>query len=134
MAAKRKRAVNGKHAAKRKQAGNRGAQRKEHQPTKAVKLPTWSKGDRPVFHEHPAIDQLFAIVTALTGEISVAFDRVDTLEAALVRARALAPDALESFIVTGPAADLRAHKREALLRRVFAVLEAYADRRSSTAR
>jgi hypothetical protein len=112
-------------AAKRKQ-GNKSP--------RAVKLPTRSKGDRPVFYEDPAIDQLFAIVTALTGEISVAFDRLDTLESALVRARALAPDALESYVADGSAAELRARKREELLRRVFAVLEAYADRRSPSAR
>ncbi len=96
-----------------------------------VRLPTLAKGTRPEFYEDPAIDQLFAIVTALTGEISVLFDRLDTLERVLVRARSLAPEAVESYVADGAEAELRAQRRAELLRRVFAVFEAYADRRST---
>jgi hypothetical protein len=97
-------------------------------PAQRVTLPSLSKGTRPEFYEDPAIDQLFAIVTALTGELSVAFDRIDALERVLVAARALAPHAVESFVADGEAAELRARAREELLRRVFAVFEAYAKR------
>jgi hypothetical protein len=114
-------------AAKRKQPAARGA-------TLRVQLPTIAKGVRPEFYEDPAIDQLFAIVTALTGEISVAFDRLDTLERLLVQARALPAGAVESYVAGGAAALQRARNREELLRRVFAVFEAYAERQRRAAR
>jgi hypothetical protein len=99
-----------------------------------VKLPSFSKGRRPEFYENPAIDQLFAIVTALTGELSVLYDRLDTLERVLVASRAVAPNALDTFVVSSHVADVRTRNREELLRRVFAVLEAYADRQTAAPR
>ena len=97
-------------------------------------MPRIAKGHRPEFYDDPAIDQLFAIVTALTAELSVLSDRLDTLERVLVQARAVKPDAMEAYIVPGEIADLRVRRRDELLRRVFAVLEAYADRQRATPR
>jgi hypothetical protein len=91
-----------------------------------VRLPRRSHGTRPAFYEDPAIDQLFAIVTALAAEISVAFDRLDTLERVLIQARALRPKALAAYVPGEQAARERAVKRDELLQRVFAVFEAYA--------
>jgi hypothetical protein len=91
-----------------------------------VSLPRIAKGRRPQFYEDPALDQLFAIVTALTGEISVLFDRVDTLERLLTQAGALHPQAIEAFVPDEAAAAVRGQRRDELLRRVFAVLELYA--------
>jgi hypothetical protein len=108
-------------ATKRKRAGSRGAGER-------VKLPRLAKGIRPQFYDDPAIDQLFAIVTALTGEVSVAFDRLDTLERVLVQARSLPAGAVESYVAEGDDAERRARNREDLLRRVFAVFDAYAER------
>ena len=108
-------------AAKRKRSASRGA-------SKRVKLPSVAKGIRPEFFDDPAIDQVFAIVTALAGEISVAFDRLDTLEQVLVQAHSLPLGAVESYVVQGPDAERRARNREDLLHRVFAVFEAYAER------
>jgi hypothetical protein len=99
-----------------------------------VKLPSIAKGIRPQFYDDPAIDQLFAIVTALAGEISVAFDRLDTLERVLVQARSLPAGAVESYVAEGSDAERRARNRENLLRRVFAVFEAYAERQRRSAR
>jgi hypothetical protein len=97
------------------------------------KLPRVSKGTRPEFYDDPAIDQVFAIVTALTAEISVLFDRLDTLERVLVEAHRLAPGAVESYLADPETAEMRVRKREELLRRVFAVFEAYAERQRTTA-
>lgn len=113
---------------------SRGAERSDEPRSDRVPLPRRSKGRRPEFYEDPAIDQLFAIVTALTAELSVAFDRLDTLERVLVQARALSPAAMEDYVATGEVAELRVRRREELLRRVFAVLEAYADRQRATPR
>ncbi|WP_392534385.1 hypothetical protein [Nostoc sp. C117] len=39
-----------------------------------------AKGKRPVYLENPQIDKLLAIVMALTGEVSVLRERLDTIE------------------------------------------------------
>jgi hypothetical protein len=94
-----------------------------------VSLPGISKGTRPEFYENPAIDQLFAIVTALTGELSVAFDRIDTLERILIRKRAVSAKEIESYLPDATAEQQRATSRDELLKRVFAVLELYASKK-----
>jgi len=86
-------------------------------------LPRVSKGRRSQFHDQVAIDQLFAVVTALTAEISVLFDRIDTLEKMLARAGALPADAVESFVPDETVNETRRGKREELLQRVFAVFQ-----------
>jgi hypothetical protein len=91
-------------------------------------LPRIAKGHRPEFYDDPAIDQLFAIVTALTGELSVLSDRLDTVERLLADARVLSTEAIEAYVPDGAAAAVRAERRDELLRRVFAVLESYAAR------
>ena len=98
--------------------------------SKPVTLPRLSKGTRPEFYDDPAIDQLFAIVTALTAELSVAFDRLDTLERVLVEARTLPHGAVEAYVGDADATAQRASKRAELLQRVFAVFDAYAVRRT----
>jgi len=100
---------------------------------KTVRLPRIAKGSRPEFYEDPAIDQLFAIVTALTGEISVLFDRVDALERLLTQARVLPAGAVEAYVPDRAAAAIRGERRDELLRRVFAVLELYAARKAASA-
>ncbi len=96
-----------------------------------VRLQRQSKGRRPEFYDDPAIDQLFAIVTALTAELSVAFDRLDTLERVLVQRVALSPEAVESYVPDASATQLRAQRRDELLQRVFAVFEAYPQKPST---
>jgi hypothetical protein len=101
--------------------------------TRPVSLPRFAKGRRPQFYEDPAIDQLFAIVTALTGEISVLFDRLDTMERLLTESRVLPTQAIEAYVPDEAAATLRAQRRDELLRRVFAVLELYAAAKAAPA-
>ncbi len=98
----------------------------------SVRLPRIAKGHRPEFYEDPAIDQLFAIVTALTGEISVLFDRLDTLERLLIEGGSLRTNAVEAYVPDASAATLRGERRDELLRRVFAVLEIYAARQAGS--
>jgi hypothetical protein len=93
---------------------------------KAPRLPHIAKGRRPTFYEDPAVDQLFAIVTALTGEISVLFDRLDTVQRLLDAAGVVSGEAIAGYVPDAPAATARGEQRDELLRRVFAVLEVYA--------
>ncbi len=100
---------------------------------KAVRLPRIAKGRRPEFYEDPAIDQLFAIVTAITCEISVLYDRLDTVERLLAASGTVPAQAIEAYVPDETSAALRAQRRDELLRRVFAVLEIYAARKAASA-
>ena len=95
-----------------------------------VTLPRKAKGKRPQFYSDPAVDQLFAIVTALTAELWVARDRSETLERLLAARGVIAADAVDSYVPAGEDAEGRAAEREELIQRVFAVLETYTSERS----
>jgi alpha-glucuronidase len=95
-----------------------------------VALLRTAKGTRPEFYEDAAIDQLFAIVTALTAEVSVAFEHIDTLERLLQQQGTLASSVIESFQPGAELAEQRARHREELIQRVFAVLESSVQARA----
>ena len=101
--------------------------------SKSVALPRVAKGRRPEFYDDPAVDQLFAIVTALTGEVSVLYDRLDSLEGALIAARSLAPGAVEAHVPDAVGSAQRTRRRDELIRRVFDVLEVYANQQRTRA-
>ncbi len=123
----------GVRAANPRAANPRAAKPRAAAARRDVVLPRIAKGRRPEFYEDPAIDQLFAIVTALTGEISVLFDRLDTLERLLDAAGTVPAQAIEAYVPEEAAATLRAERRDELLRRVFAVLELYAAPKAASA-
>lgn len=93
-----------------------------------MRLPRDPKGRRAQFYDDPGVDQLMAIVVALTAEVSVAFERIDTLERLLAQAGTLRPEAVESFEPDAAASTERLAKREALIERVFQVLSQYRQR------
>lgn len=87
-------------------------------------LPLYARNPRPAFHDQEAVDRLIAIVIALTSELSVMRDRVATLERLGEAAGWLAPGGVDGHV---PDADERARRegdREALLARVFAIMQA----------
>jgi predicted metal-dependent phosphoesterase TrpH len=91
----------------------------------ATQLPRDPKGKRAQFYQDPAIDQLWAVVAAITGEVSVAFDRLDTLERLLERDGGVTRDSIEAYRPDESAAAERARRREELIQRVFQVLSQY---------
>ena len=101
----------------------RGAGRAE---ATALRLPRRPKGKRARFFEDPAVDQLFAIVTSLTAELSVAFERIETLERVLESSGTLDRTRIESWEPDDAEAAQRTAAREALIERVFQVLEHFA--------
>ncbi|MCB1623698.1 MAG: hypothetical protein KDI32_03860 [Pseudomonadales bacterium] len=77
------------------------------------------KGHRPYFFDDPAIDQLHAALLAVTQELSVARERIDTLERVLEQSGHLKRTAIETYRADG-AADLeRAEQRASLVARVL---------------
>lgn len=88
-----------------------------------LRLPRAAKGRRAQFYEDPAIDQLMGIVTALTAELSVAFERIATLERVLARHGRVDLAEIESYEPDEQESSDRAVARESLIERVFQVLE-----------
>lgn len=92
-----------------------------------LRLPRVPKGRRARFFAESGTDQLFGIVTALTAELSVAFERIETLERILEKHGALQRSEIESHQPDAAEAAARTVAREALIERVFQVLEDYAE-------
>ncbi len=92
----------------------------------ATRLPRVPKGRRAQFFDDAAVDQLFAIVAALTAELSVVGERMMTLEKVLESSGALRQGVLERYAPGDAEQAARTAAREALIERVFQVLEAYA--------
>ncbi|HPF27331.1 MAG TPA: hypothetical protein P5528_08335 [Steroidobacteraceae bacterium] len=87
------------------------------------KLPRRAKGKRAQFYDDPAIDELMAIVISITAELSVAFERITTLERILARRGQIELDEVEDYEPDDEESAERAMQREALIARVFQVLE-----------
>ena len=111
-----------KTAGRKKTAARKASPRVAQAP---IRLPRDPKGRRAQFYDDPAIDQLWAILLALTAEVSVAFDRIDTLERLLERDGTLRRDQVEGYRPDEPASQERNLRREALIQRVFQVLSQY---------
>lgn len=81
------------------------------------------RGARPAFHDQPAIDRLVAMVLALTGEVSVLRDRLDTVEALGQAAGWLGASAVDGYVPDLARRTVREARREAMLARIFAVMQ-----------
>jgi len=87
-------------------------------------VPKVARGKRPRFHEQDSIDRLVSIVLALTSEVSVLRDRLDTVETLGSRAGWLAPGAVDGYVPGLEERKAREARREAYLGRVLAILKA----------
>ncbi len=90
---------------------------------RAAPLARVAKGRKPRYFSDPATDKLLSMVLALTQELSVARDRIDTLERLLDRAGLLAAETVEAYLPTPVEAAARADTRAAMLRRIFRAVE-----------
>ena len=92
-----------------------------------VTLPRRSKGPKPQFFRDPALDHLLAMVVALTGELSVAIERHDTLERLLDKGGVLKRSAIEAFRPDDTVETERFKTRDDLIGRVFHILHEQAE-------
>ncbi|MGE0581637.1 MAG: hypothetical protein AB7P31_05855 [Steroidobacteraceae bacterium] len=92
-----------------------------------TEAPTRAKGPLPQYFDDPAIDQLHAALLALAAELSVAYDRIDTLERLLERKGAVARRDIEAFEPDEAALHERAARREALVARLLRPFRDYRD-------
>lgn len=89
--------------------------------------PTRAKGPLPQYFDDPAIDQLHSALLVLAAELSVAYDRIDTLERVLERKHGLQRSDLESHEPDEAAAAERAARREALVARLLRPFREYRE-------
>ncbi len=92
-------------------------------PPKPKPLARTAKGRKPQYFADPATDKLLSMVLALTQELSVARDRIDTLERLLDRAGVLAAQTVDDYLPTAEEAAARSALRAGMLRRVFRAAE-----------
>jgi hypothetical protein len=84
------------------------------------------KGPTPRFFDDPGVDALYAIVSALTAELSAAFERIRSLEQVLEAAGVLRAGQIEALRFDEAEHQARIAAHEALIERVFQALERYA--------
>ncbi|MDZ8189750.1 MAG: hypothetical protein RMX96_33545 [Nostoc sp. ChiSLP02] len=82
-----------------------------------------AKGKRPVYLENPQIDKLLAMVMALTGEVSVLRDRLDTIERLLEVKGILSVTEIESYEPDAKVINEREKWRAEYIARVLRVLQ-----------
>jgi hypothetical protein len=92
-----------------------------------IVLPRRAKGARPAFFKDPAIDQMYAVVIALTQELSVAIDRLDTVERLLDEKGVLSRADIETYREDGAVAEERNARRDDYIGRVFQILHEEAE-------
>ena len=90
----------------------------------APKERVWvAKGKQPRFHDDRAVDQLMAMVTALTAEVAILRDRVDTHERIAEGRKLFSREDVDSFIPDVPIMAERSAQHQRILRKVFRVLK-----------
>lgn len=94
---------------------------------KQVQLPIRSKGKRATFYKDPAVDQLFAIITMLTQELSVAFDRIETVERLLDKNGVIKRSDIEAYKPDEKEEEERTARRDEYIGRVFNILHQEAE-------
>ena len=109
----------------------RAGDRRKPKPAKAaapgasaVRLPRIAKGKRPQYFSDPAIDKLLWMTLTLMEELSVARDRIDTLERVLAKRRVVSLKDLEAFTPDAEAAAERAARRDAYVERMMRAVHA----------
>jgi len=82
-----------------------------------------AKGKQPRFHDDRAVDQLMAMVTALTAEVSILRDRLDTHERIAEDRKLFSRSDVEHFLPDSSIMTERSAQRQRLLGKVFRVLK-----------
>jgi len=90
----------------------------------ASKERVWvAKGKQPHFHDDRSVDQLMAMVTALTAEVAILRDRLDTHERIAESRKVFSREEVDGFIPDAAIMAERSAQHQRLLRKVFRVLK-----------
>jgi hypothetical protein len=88
-------------------------------PETQVRLPRVAKGKRPQFFDDPAIDQMMTFIIELSAEVSVVYDRLDTVERLLDAKGTVSRADIEAYRAPETVEAERMARRDAYLKRVF---------------
>ena len=94
---------------------------------KITKLPSNPKGKKANFYKDPSIDRLFSIITLLTQELSVTYDRIETLERVLESKGTISRSEIENWLPSDQEEAERTERREAFISRIFHVIHEDAE-------
>ena len=89
--------------------------------------PQRPKGHRPYYFDDPAIDQLHSAVLALTGELAVALDRIDSLERQLAARGVVPADCIDSYRPDASATQARMQRYRGLADRILKPFRDYRE-------
>jgi len=83
----------------------------------------YPKGRDPQFHDTPTNAELLEMVLALTAELSVLRDRLDTHERTAAEGEALGVEPVDNYQASHDVADARSDQRKRLLSKVLRPLK-----------
>lgn len=82
-----------------------------------------AKGKRPIYFDEPQLDKLLRVIVALTGEVSVLRERLDTIERLLATKGILLPAEIEVYQPDELVEQEREQWRTEYIARVLRVLQ-----------
>ncbi|MBL8327871.1 MAG: hypothetical protein JNJ71_03395 [Rubrivivax sp.] len=82
-----------------------------------------AKGKRPAFFNDPAVERVLSITLAVAGELSVARERIDTLERLLVAKGVLSPDDIERYVPDAAVQAARHEGGRAYVARILRIID-----------
>lgn len=92
-----------------------------------------AKGKRPFFLDDPAVERVLSITMAVATELSVARERIDTLERLLVARGVIDADAIESFVPDAAAQAARSAWGREYIARLLRIIDQDAQALSDAA-
>ena len=95
---------------------------RESSTDEQLELQRKAKGKRPYYFSNPDVDKLLSMIMALTGELAIARDRVDTLERVAAAKGLFSSEDIENFELDAKALEARASRHRQLLREVNRII------------
>lgn len=92
------------------------------QSTEEVELQRKAKGKRPYYFSNPDVDRLLSMVMALTGELAVTRDRLDTLERVAAEKGLFSAADIEAYELDDQALEARAARHRGIFREVTRII------------
>ena len=87
-----------------------------------LELQRTAKGKRPHYFSNPDVDKLLSMIMALTGELAIARDRIDTIERVAATKGLFSSDDIENFDLDADVLQARADRHRLLLREVNRII------------
>ncbi len=81
-----------------------------------------AKGKRPFYFADPDVDRLLSMIMALTGELSVTRDRLDTLERVAAEKRLFSSNDIEGYQLNDTDMEERAARHQTIFKEVTRII------------